>query len=351
MRWGNDSPIDQGDTVTNTLEALAVPLIQAPMAGGPSNAALAVAVSRAGGLGMLAAGYKTVEAMAAEIDEVRAGTLNFGVNVFVLESDPSDPHALTAYATALAPMAAELGVAAPEPGPFSDDHYAAKIDYLVANPVPLVSFTFGLPSADDVARLRSVGTEIVLNATDPEEISAADALNPDAIVVQGTEAGGHRATHGQAKEPSESSTHELVSLAREYTDKPVIAAGGVTSAAIARNLFGAGASAVQVGTLFLTAQEAGTKEAHKDALVSGQFRNTVMTRTFSGRAARALSNRFTERMAADQVVGYPQVHYMTAPLRAASADNPEGLNLWAGTGFAACQERTAAEIVDEFRSL
>ena len=337
--------------MTSTLGALAVPLIQAPMAGGPSTAALAVAVSRAGGLGMLAAGYKTVEAMAAEIDDVRAGTLIFGVNVFVPEADPSDPGALAGYAAALAPMAAELGVTAPEPGPFNDDHYAAKLDYLVANPVPLVSFTFGLPTADDVARLRSVGTEIVLNATDPEEISAANALNPDAIVVQGIEAGGHRATHGQAKEPSASTTHELVSSAREYTDKPVVAAGGVSGVDIARNLLSAGASFIQVGTLFLTAEDAGTKEAHQDALLNGQYRDTVVTRVFSGRAARALSNRFAERMAANQVAGYPQVHYMTAPLRTASAENPEGLNLWAGTGFAACRQRPATEIVAEFRSL
>lgn len=337
--------------MTNVLETLDVPLIQAPMAGGPSTAALAVAVSQAGGLGMLAAGYKTVEAMATEIDDARAGTLNFGVNLFVPESDPSDPQALAAYAAALAPMAAELGKPTPEPGLFSDDHYAAKLDYLAANPVPLVSFTFGLPSAADVARLRSVGTAVVLNATDPDEISAADALGPDAIVVQGIEAGGHRATHGQAKEPSGSSTHELVSLAREYTDKPVIAAGGIADVDTARNLLSAGASFVQMGTLFLTADEAGTKDAHQDALLSGQYRDTAVTRAFSGRAARALANRFTERMAADQVIGYPQVHYMTAPLRAASTDNPEGLNLWAGTGFAACREVPAAEIVEEFRSL
>lgn len=337
--------------MTNVLEGLTVPLIQAPMAGGPSGAALAVAVSRAGALGMLAAGYKTVEAMAAEIDDVRAATLSFGVNLFVPEQDPSDPQALVAYADALAPMAAELGLPAPEPGPFNDDHYPAKVDYLVANPVPLVSFTFGLPTADDVARLRSVGSTVVLNATDAEEISAANALNPDAISVQGAEAGGHRATHRQGKEPSRDGTHDLVTMAREYTDKPVIAAGGVTDANVARNLLSAGAAAVQVGTLFLTADEAGTKAAHKDALLSGQYRGTVITRAFSGRAARALSNRFTERMAADQVIGYPQVHYMTAPLRAASAENPEGLNLWAGTGFAACRSVPAAEIVAEFRDL
>lgn len=335
----------------NVLQALAVPLVQAPMAGGPSTVELAVAVSRAGGLGMLAAGYKTVEAMAAEIEEVRGQARNFGVNVFVPESDPSDSDDLARYAAALAPLADELGVPAPVPGPFADDHYAAKLDHLVARPVPVVSFTFGLPSPDDVARLRSVGSAVVLNATDPEEIAAAHALDPDAITVQGVEAGGHRATHRQGKEPSRHDTYDLVRCAQEHTDKPVIAAGGIADADVARNLLAAGASAVQVGTLFLTAREAGTKQAHRDALLSGHFTSTVVTRAFSGRAARALCNRFTERMAEHQVAGYPQVHYMTAPLRAASAEDPQGLNLWAGTGFAACRATTAAQVVAEFREI
>ena len=106
-----------------------------------------------------------------------------------------------------------------------------------------------------------------------------------------------------------------------------------------------------MGTLFLTAREAGTKPAHRAALLDGAHTETVVTRAFSGRAARALRNRFTDRMTAHQVTGYPQVHYMTAPLRAASSRDPEGLNLWAGTGAAACRETTAAEVVELFRGL
>lgn len=335
----------------NPLSELTVPVVQAPMAGGPSTAALAIAVARAGGLGMLAAGYKTPEAMAEEIWEVAAHTDRFGVNLFVPERDPTDPADLAAYAEALAPLAVELGLDAPVPGGFSDDHYAAKLEHLVAHPVPLVSFTFGLPSAGDVARLRSVGTAVVLNATDETEVAAAVALDPDAITVQGTEAGGHRAAHGQTKTPREISTADLVSAVREQTALPLVAAGGVADRDAAVDLLERGADAVQVGTLFLTAQEAGTKAAHRRALLDGAFSETVVTRVFSGRAARALRNRFTDRMAPAQVSGYPQVHYMTAPLRAASSEDPEGLNLWAGTGHAACRETTAAEVVELFRGL
>lgn len=303
---------------------------------------------------MLAAGYKTAEAMAAEIEEVRSVVGNFGVNVFVPEAEASDPAGLAAYARALAPLAAELGVAPPRPAGFSDDHYAAKLDHLVAHPVPVVSFTFGLPCAEDIARLRAAGSAVVLNATDAAEVRAADALQPDAITVQGFEAGGHRATHSQAKSPAETGTARLVAQARAITGRHLSAAGGIADPDTARLMLAAGADTVQVGTLFLTTEEAGTKEAHREALLGGEYRDTVSTRAFSGRAARALRNRFTERMSAHQVVGYPQVHYMTAPLRAASAASAAdagGLNLWAGTGFAACRRVSAREVVELFRDL
>ena len=337
--------------MTNPLTTLPVPVVQAPMAGGPSTPALAVAVARAGGLGMLAAGYKSTEAVAEEVREVAAHTDRFGVNLFVPERDPSDPAALAAYARALAPVAAELGVPAPEPGEYVDDEYSAKLDHLTAHPVPLVSFTFGLPTADDVARLRNAGSAVVLNATSADEVAAAARLRPDAIVVQGVEAGGHRATHGQAGQPEDITTAALLDAARELTDLPLVVAGGITGRDDAAALLARGAAAVQVGTLFLTAVEAGTKPAHRAALLDGAHKETVVTRAFSGRAARALRNRFTERMAAHQVAGYPQVHHMTAPLRAASSADSEGLNLWAGTGFAACRDTTAADVVELFRGL
>lgn len=337
--------------MSNPFQKLSVPLVQAPMAGGPTSPALAIAVSRAGGLGMLAAGYKTVEEMGREIEVVRSRVNRFGVNLFVPEAAPSDAQDLERYAQALEPLAEELGVPVPKPGEFSDDHYAAKLDHLVALPVPLVSFTFGLPSAHDVARLTSVGTAVVLNATDEDEIRACAVLNPLAIVVQGEEAGGHRATHRQDKAPSELTTGELVKLAVGITDVPVIAAGGIASRDDAQRMMEAGATAVQVGTLFLTVDEAGTKPAHREAILDGNYRETVATRVFSGRVARALANRFTQVMEAHQTMGYPQVHYMTAPLRAASAANPEGLNLWAGTGFSQCEEISAAEVVARFSGL
>ena len=337
--------------MTNPLTALPVPVVQAPMAGEPSTPALAVAVARAGGLGMLAAGYKSTDAMAEEIREVAAHTDRFGVNLFVPEQDPSDPAALADYARALAPLAAELGVPAPQPGEYVDDEYPAKLAHLTAHPVPLVSFTFGLPTADDVARLRNAGSGVVLHATSVDEVVTAARLRPDAIVVQGREAGGHRATHGQDADPEDITTADLLVDARRATDIPLVAAGGITGREGAAELLARGAAAVQMGTLFLTAAEAGTRPAHRAALLDGEHTETVVTRAFSGRAARALRNRFTERMAVHQVVGYPQVHYMTAPLRAASSADAEGLNLWAGTGFAACREGTAAEVVELFRGV
>ena len=337
--------------MTNPLTTLPVPVVQAPMAGGPSTPALAVAVARAGGLGMLAAGYKSTDAMAEEVREVAAHTDRFGVNLFVPEKDPSDPAALADYARALAPPAAELDVATPQPGEYVDDEYPAKLAHLTAHPVPLVSFTFGLPTADDVARLRNAGSAVVLNATSADEVAAAARLRPDAIVVQGREAGGHRATHGQDTEPEDITTADLLVAARRATDIPLVAAGGITGRDDAAALLARGAAAVQVGTLFLTAVEAGTKPAHRAALLDGAHTETVVTRAFSGRAARALRNGFTDRMAAHEVTGYPQVHYMTAPMRAASSADPEGLNLWAGTGAAACRETRAAEVVELFRGL
>ena len=110
-------------------------------------------------------------------------------------------------------------------------------------------------------------------------------------------------------------------------------------------------NAASIAALFLTTEEAGTKPAHREALLSGRFGETVVTRVFSGRAARALRNAFTDRLEVEQISGYPQVHHMTAPLRAASAQDPAGLNLWAGTGFAACRETTATDVVEQFRGL
>ncbi|GAA4285204.1 nitronate monooxygenase [Brevibacterium daeguense] len=327
------------------LSDLEVPIVQAPMAGGPSTPGLVAAVSTAGGLGSLGGGYQSPERMRADIEAVRALTDRpFGVNLFVPEHRPSDAGAVAAYAAALEPLATELGVEPPVPAPAGDDHYREKVADLIADPVPLVSFTFGLPSREEVRALQEAGSAVVLNATTPEEATACLALDPQAVVLQGPAAGGHRAQHDQFAESSDVPLAILLEAIAGRTTVPLIAAGGIGASADVRALLSAGASAVQVGTLFLTSAEAGTRPVHRKALLSGEFTETVVTRVFSGRPARALRNQFIDRMAESEVVGYPEVHYLTSPLRAAARDG-HGINLWAGTGFVSCREAPAADIL------
>lgn len=331
--------------MTFDLSDLSARVVQAPMAGGPSTPELVAAVSEAGGLGSLAAGYRTASAMAVEIAEVRGLTGRpFAVNVFVPEAHPSDPSAVEVYARALTPFAQDLGVPAPEPRPGGDDEYGEKIEVLTADPVPVVSFTFGLPAADEVAALQRAGSAVVLNATTPAEAEQALALDPDALVLQGPNAGGHRAQFDQRAQPSEVTLEELLAAVAQRTAVPLIAAGGIATGSEAARVLEAGASAIQAGTAFLLTEEAGTKALHRQALTSAAARETVVTRVFSGRPARGLRNAFIDRMSAHEIVGYPEVHHLTAPLRAAATD-PDGINAWAGTGFAHCRRASAAVIL------
>src|SRR5215218_1996348 len=147
------------------LNRLRIPIVQAPMAGGPSTPALAAAVSAAGALGFVAAGYKTPDAMAADIAEVRSRTdAPFGVNVFAARPGPGDAGAVAAYAEPLAPWADAAGVALGTPRS-DDDAFDAKLERLVADPVAVVSFVFACPPAEVVAALRDAGTSVWVTVT------------------------------------------------------------------------------------------------------------------------------------------------------------------------------------------
>ena len=177
------------------LHTLTVPIVQAPMAGGASTPALAAAVSAAGGLGFLAAGYKTPQAVADDIAQLRAaGDVPFGVNIFCVSEAqaPGPDEAVAAYARTLAQDAERYGVALGEPRR-DDDAYAAKLDLVMRERVPVVSFTFGCPDAETVAALRDRGIAVWVTVTSPEEAAVAREAGPDALVAQGTEAGGPRA--------------------------------------------------------------------------------------------------------------------------------------------------------------
>jgi nitronate monooxygenase len=326
------------------LGQLAVPIIQAPMAGGPSTPALAAAVSDAGGLGFLGAGYLTVGKLTEDIAATRALTDRpFGVNLFVGGGAPADAGAVTAFAERLAAESERAGVALGTPR-FDDDAFDAKVEALAADPVAVVSFTFGLPSRAAADRLRDAGSELWMTVTSPDEARAAAALEPDALIVQGVEAGGHRGVFVDDEHASDLTLLSALQLIRAAVELPLVAAGGLGSGAAVGAALVAGASAAQVGTAYLRALEAGTSEAQRAA--TAEPTPTVLTRAFSGRLARGITNRWHEAHAADAPRAYPEVHYLTSPLRAHArkTGDADAINLWAGQAHQLAEALPAAEI-------
>lgn len=327
------------------------PIVQAPMAGGTTTPALVAAVSAAGGLGSLPAGYLTADALGARIDEVRGlGARTFAVNLFAPSSSrsPECDDALAAYRSVLAADAHRLAV---EVGParYDDDDWDAKVDLLVEARVPVVSFTFGCPSEEVLTRLRTAGSATVVTVTTVAEARTAVARGADGVCAQGVEAGGHRATF----DPEHAHDRPLAELLPDVVravDVPVIAAGGIMDGADVAAALSSGAVAAQSGTAFLRCPESGAQPVHKAALTDPDFTETSLTCAFTGRPARGLTNRFILDHS-DAPCAYPQVHHMTKPLRAAAtrAADPEGMALWAGTGFRRARELPAGELVAVLR--
>lgn len=322
------------------------PVVGAPMAGGPSTPALAAAVSEAGGLGFLAAGYRSAELLAAQLRQVRELTGRpVGVNLFVVEPFEPDAAALEAYRAQLEPEARRLGVELGAPR-WDDDSWAPKLEVVLDTRPEVVSFTFGCPDAAVLRRLAAAGITTMVTVTTAEEARLAEARGARALTVQGPEAGGHRAAFAPDAAPTEDPLEATVAEITARTDLPVVGGGGISTAAAAAGLLSRGAVAAQVGTALLLADEAGTHPVHRAALTGARFPATSLTRAFTGRPARGLTNRFLAAHA-DAPAAYPHVHHLTAPLRAAALaqNDPESAHLWAGTAFAATRAAPAATIV------
>jgi nitronate monooxygenase len=326
------------------LSSLAVPVVQAPMAGGPSTPALAAAVNRGGGLGFLAGGYLSAAKLASDIAALaEIGDGSFGVNLFVGGGHPADPAAVSAYAARLAPLADAAGIRLGEPR-FDDDAFGDKVAVLRAQPPAVVSFTFGLPPRDVVRALQQAGAEVWLTVTSPAEAAAAAERGADALIVQGVEAGGHRGVFTDDDEQSDLTLLAALPLIRAVVDRPLVAAGAIMTGAGLAAVLAAGAAAGQVGTAYLRSAEAGTSQVHRDAVASG--RRTVLTRAFSGRVARGITNRWHERYDQYAPQAYPEVHHLTSPLRAhgRQAGDPDLVNLWAGQASRLARAQSAEEI-------
>lgn len=329
------------------------PIVQAPMAGGTSRPELAAAVGEAGGLGFLAAGYKTPEAMYEEVKQLRRLTSRpFGVNLFMPQPPVADPAAVEVYRDQLAGEATWYGTELGDTDCGTDDAYEGKVAVLLQDPVPLVSFTFGCPSRRVLRRFAEAGTLTVVTVTSVDEALTAQDMGAAAVCVQGVEAGGHLSTFHDAPELdgtcSQTGLLTLITQVGEAVQLPMIAAGGLMRGAQIAAVTAAGATAAQLGTAFLGCPESGAHAEHKRALTDPLFARTELTRAFSGRPARGLLNRFVREHGPYAPAAYPQVHHLTAGLRkaAAKAGDPQGMALWAGQGHRLARSLPAARLVE-----
>ena len=329
------------------LHALDRPIVQAPLAGGPSTPALAAAVSEAGGLGFLAAGYKAADTVRDDVAALRALTGRpFGLNVFAPPAAPADADAdaVRAFAGTLRGESERAGVALGEPRR-DDDGWDAKLALVEAERVPLVSFTFGCPDAGVVERMHAAGTEVWVTVTSPAEARTARDAGADALVVQGAEAGGHRAFFVDDDAAPDLGLLAALQLIGDAVELPLVATGGLATARAVAAVLAAGAAAAQLGTAFMRCPEAGTGPAHRDALSTET--PTALTRAFTGRTARGVVNRWLREHSADAPRAYPEVNNLTAPVRAAAPTHGDagGFHLWAGQAHALAGEEPAGELV------
>jgi nitronate monooxygenase len=325
------------------------PIVGAPMAGGPSTPALAAAVSAAGGLGFLAGGYLDRDGLQRQMVELRSmTTAPFGVNLFLPQTSAVDEAALDAYLDSLSAEAEAAGVEVVSS--WDDDHYPDKVALLIADPVPVVSFTFGCPAPEIVGELRRVGSKVVVTVTTPAEAGQAVESGADGLAAQGIGAGGHQGTFDDVSGGDASGDGwdllALVEAIGAETAVPVIAAGGLMTGADVAGVVKAGAAAAAIGTALLRCPESGAPALHKAALADPAFSTTALTRAFSGRRARGLVNGFMEAHP-DAPSAYPQINNATRALRRAAVarDDPHGTNLWAGVGFRLAQDRPAVDLV------
>ena len=328
-----------------------LPIIQAPMAGGPSSPELVIAVSEAGGLGSFGFAYTQPDEMRRQVEQVRAATSKpFGVNLFV-EPAPSEPgaEAVEAAIKALNPWWNDLQVSIPSEvrKPYAPDFDAQIEAALALRPAVFTGHFHALPPAT-VAAFQAVGSAVGGSATTVEEARALVATGVDFVIAQGAEAGGHRGRSLPTEEEGIGTfalTRRIVAAIGERT--PVVAAGGIMDGAGVAAALALGADAAQLGTAFVGCPESGAPEPHKQAVLAAGDRPAVMTAAFSGRLARGLVNRFTRGMADAPILPFPIQNKLTAPLRAAGAKAGEGeaMSLWAGQAVGLARGLPAGELV------
>jgi nitronate monooxygenase len=329
------------------------PIIQAPLAGGGDTPALVAAVCNAGGLGFIGAAYLTPEQIDEASREVRTRTSRpFGINLFAPLPAPDLPSDPKPALERVARFFAELGLPPPVVPARPRDSFNEQLAAALENGASVFSFTLGILPKNAVEAIKARGMFLIGTASTVEEAIALEKAKVDAIVTQGSEAGGHRATFAADFDSGMIGTISLVPQVVDAVTAPVIASGGIMDGRGIAAALALGASAVQLGTAFLTCDEAGVPEVYKKAILKAREHETRLTRAFSGRPARGIVNRFMtefeESDAAGAILPFPLQNDLTRPLRAAAAKQgrAEFLSLWAGQGVRLSQRRMAAQLVE-----
>ncbi len=339
-------------TVRRILDLLGIdlPVIQAPMAG-VQGSALAIAVSEAGGLGSLPCAMLGPKALRDELSRIQEETGNpYNVNFFCHTLPEPNPAAELRWRKVLAPYYAEYGidVSAIPSGPGRRPFDAEMADLLAEFRPPVVSFHFGLPAPDLIAKVREWGAVVMSSATTVAEARWLEAHGADIVIAQGLEAGGHRGMFLSEDLSTQVGTFALVPQIVEAVKVPVVAAGGIADAAGVAAAFALGASAVQVGTAYMLCPEATTSTLHRQALSSDAAEHTALTNVFTGRPARGIVNRLMSELGpiCQAAPAFPLAAAAVAPLRAAAeqAGSGEFTPLWSGQNARACRPMPAAEL-------
>lgn len=329
---------------------VAHPIILAPMGGGPSTPELVVAVSNAGGLGSLAGAYLTPDEIRQAVLRIRSLTDRpFAINLFVGGRERADGFDAAPMLALLAEVHASFGLPPPQLPPVEPDPFDSQFEAVIAARPAAFSFTFGIPPAAALTRLKTSGIISMGTATTVEEARMLAEAGVDAIIAQGSEAGAHRGTFAGSFESSMIPTLDLVNGICTAVRLPVIASGGLMDGRDIAQAIEKGASAAQLGTAFLPCPESGASEAYKRAILNARQDTTVVTRVYSGRPARGLANEFIARVAGREniILSYPMQNTLTRAMRAAAAKRGDAgyLSLWAGQGVARARAMSAGELV------
>jgi nitronate monooxygenase len=334
----------------DVLSLMEFPIIQGPMAGGSCTPALVAGVSNAGGLGSFPGSLLTPAAIREQVSKIRALTDRpFLLNFFVQETPSPTTAEIRAGAELLRPIWQSLGWSElPIPQQWCQD-FPAQFEELLSLKPAAASFTFNILTESQVERLHSAGIAVIGTVTTVEEAEAWEAVGADAVVASGIEAGGHRGTFIGRQEDATLPARSLWPLVAEAVKIPVIAAGGIMTGVDIRDALALGARAVQMGTAFLATDESGIHPAYRQKLLEGGHVKTRLTRSFSGRYARGIENRFMKQMESveSQVPAYPVQNALTGSIRSAAAasGDPELMSMWAGAEVGRSRALSVAQLM------